>query len=289
MFSCTDYDLCDSDFNRSSTLLFHSASNAAPPPLLPEWTDHYPQGLIQRPTTPLYEPYQYGNQPSVTPGIFDQNFSISGDPAFLHSADTSSSRSSSIFGYGTSAESFSHAPEYSTIHSFDSGRSFCNTVSSISIPSPPRLFADTPISRTNHFINPAHLEFTGLLPPITDALLQAHPKRIELSHNQPQSVKKSKRNPSQGKAERPKRKRMHICNLCGKDFNRPSALLLHSTVHTGERSNFCNVCGRSFSNLSNLRRHQRQLHASESEVQLPEIPGPTSVLDAYNFGSQTRF
>ncbi|POW15257.1 hypothetical protein PSTT_02197 [Puccinia striiformis] len=164
MFSCTDYDLCDSDFNRSSTLLFHSASNAAPLPLLPEWTDHYPQGLIQRPTTPLYEPYQYGNQPSVTPGIFDQNFSISGDPAFLHSADTSSSRSSSIFGYGTSAESFSHAPEYSTIHSFDSGRSFCNTVSSISIPSPPRLFADTPISRTNHFINPAHLEFTGLLP-----------------------------------------------------------------------------------------------------------------------------
>ncbi|KAI9606098.1 hypothetical protein H4Q26_004472 [Puccinia striiformis f. sp. tritici PST-130] len=218
------------------------------------------QGLIQRPTTPLYEPYQYGNQPSVTPGIFDQNFSISGDPAFLHSADTSSSRSSSIFGYGTSAESFSHAPEYSTIHSFDSGRSFCNTVSSISIPSPPSY-----------------------------ALLQAHPKRIELSHNQPQSVKKSKRNPSQGKAERPKRKRMHICNLCGKDFNRPSALLLHSTVHTGERSNFCNVCGRSFSNLSNLRRHQRQLHASESEVQLPEIPGPTSVLDAYNFGSQTRF
>ncbi|WAR61565.1 hypothetical protein PtB15_12B255 [Puccinia triticina] len=214
---------------------------------------------------------------------------LSRNSTFLNSAETSSSRSSSIFAYGTSLESHSRSTEPSRATSLDSQRSFYNILSSVSIPSPPQLFAYTPISRGNSSGKPSTLKVSGLLPPITDSNLQGRPKETDESTNGPQSAKDSKKSLSRSNPDRPKRKRMHVCGICGKDFNRPSALVLHRTVHTGERSNFCNVCGRSFSNLSNLRRHQRQLHVLESQMQLPEIPGPTSELDAYNFGSQTRF
>ncbi|KAA1107839.1 hypothetical protein PGTUg99_025851 [Puccinia graminis f. sp. tritici] len=250
----------------------------------------------ERPTTPFgssvkYERagYEYGDyQPTGSPGSFKHPF-VSRNPTFFSAAETSRSRSSSIFAHGTSSESHSHLTEPSRPPSFNSRPSFCNILSTISIPSPPPLFANTPISRANTLRKPSASNFSGLLPPITDAHLQARPKETANCTNGSQSGKDSKKDSSRSKSERPKRKRMHICHLCGKDFNRPSALLLHATVHTGERSNFCNVCGRSFSNLSNLRRHQRQLHVLESQMRLPEIPGPTSELDAYNFGSQTRF
>ncbi|PLW12037.1 hypothetical protein PCANC_20445 [Puccinia coronata f. sp. avenae] len=221
----------------------------------------------ERPTTP------YG---SVSNG--HSTFLPSGSKPF-------SSRSSS---YGLSLESHFHLSDDNRIPHLDSRRSLSHIVSAISIPSPPQLFANIPISRTSSYGNPPALTFPSLLPPITDAHFHARPKEND-SSKQTQPGKEHKKSSARSKTERPKRKRTHICNLCGKDFNRPSALLLHATVHTGERSNFCNVCGRSFSNLSNLRRHQRQLHVLESQMRLPEIPGPTSELDAYNFGSQTRF
>lgn len=49
------------------------------------------------------------------------------------------------------------------------------------------------------------------------------------------------------------------CPYCGKLFNRPSSLKIHSNSHTGEKPFACPVqhCGRSFSVLSNMRRHAR--------------------------------
>ncbi|OAV94671.1 hypothetical protein, variant [Puccinia triticina 1-1 BBBD Race 1] len=251
----------------------------------------------ERPMTPLGAGGRYEragckhneNHPSESSGSLCNPHSLSRNSTFYNSAETSSSRSSSIFAFGTSSESHSRPTEPNRTASLDSQRSVCNILSAISIPSPPQLFANTPISRGNRFGKPSALKFNGLLPPITDAHLQARNKETGQPTDVPQSAKDAKRSLPRSNTDRPKRKRMHVCGICGKDFNRPSALALHGTVHTGERSNFCNVCGRSFSNLSNLRRHQRQLHVLESQMRLPEIPGPTSELDAYNFGSQTRF
>ncbi|KAJ7060991.1 hypothetical protein C8F01DRAFT_1141493 [Mycena amicta] len=52
---------------------------------------------------------------------------------------------------------------------------------------------------------------------------------------------------------------MHQCELCGKEFPRPSGLLIHMNSHTNERRYTCKLlsCGRSFNVLSNARRHYR--------------------------------
>jgi len=72
------------------------------------------------------------------------------------------------------------------------------------------------------------------------------------------------------------------CSYCGKMFNRPSSLKIHSNSHTGEKPFACPVqdCGRSFSVLSNMRRHAR-VHGSYAEVSLPDsasdhYPSPLS-------------
>lgn len=49
----------------------------------------------------------------------------------------------------------------------------------------------------------------------------------------------------------------YVCKVCEKRFTRPSALNVHSHMHTGEKPFDCPVCHRSFSVNSNLRRHMR--------------------------------
>lgn len=53
-----------------------------------------------------------------------------------------------------------------------------------------------------------------------------------------------------------------VCRLCGKRFANPSALKIHSVVHTGEKPYSCNVCGKSFTQKGNLKSHQR-IHTGE--------------------------
>ncbi|KNZ48414.1 hypothetical protein VP01_568g3 [Puccinia sorghi] len=207
---------------------------------------------MERPRTPYRSVVKYGGQtereysdylPAGTPGSFGHRFSVGGNSTLPSFTKPFSSRSSS---YTTFTGSHSHFPEDGRLLSLDSRRPLCTSFPAISIPSPPQLFANTPISRSNSCANPSALKFPALLPPITDAhLQQPRPKETENSVEEPQSGKESKKNSSRSKTDRPKRKRMHI--------------------------------------------HQRQLHVLESQMPLPEIPGPTSELDAYNFGSQTRF
>ncbi|KAI8445449.1 hypothetical protein BY996DRAFT_6423390 [Phakopsora pachyrhizi] len=217
------------------------------------------------------------------------HLSSSSSPGSLSQTTNSSTPSFSLSAQAARNRSFSYTPNFDSpleykqegnesllnfINRDVSRHSICTTVSAISIPSPPQLFASANLGNNALFGTSIVPHVSRLLAPITEDELNPGGK-VKDSNSQ-KSNNKANETGTKDKQNRPKRKRMHICNICGKDFNRPSALLLHSSVHTGERSNFCNVCGRSFSNLSNLRRHQRQLHVLESQLPLPLLPKPQS-------------
>jgi len=54
-------------------------------------------------------------------------------------------------------------------------------------------------------------------------------------------------------------KKMHQCNICFKEFPRPSALKTHMNVHNNARPYTCGFpnCPKTFSVRSNARRHYR--------------------------------
>lgn len=49
----------------------------------------------------------------------------------------------------------------------------------------------------------------------------------------------------------------YICELCHKQFKRPSALRMHMRCHTEEKPSICKTCGKSFSEPGNLQKHER--------------------------------
>ncbi|XP_074710424.1 uncharacterized protein LOC141936932 [Strix uralensis] len=54
----------------------------------------------------------------------------------------------------------------------------------------------------------------------------------------------------------------HKCSFCGKGFNDQSPLLFHEMLHRGERPHKCLVCGKKFRQSSHLLSH-RAVHADE--------------------------
>uniref|UniRef100_A0A8C8S9Z9 Uncharacterized protein n=1 Tax=Pelusios castaneus TaxID=367368 RepID=A0A8C8S9Z9_9SAUR len=64
-------------------------------------------------------------------------------------------------------------------------------------------------------------------------------------------------------------KEPYECFECGKQFIRRSHLIIHQTVHMGEKPLKCTDCRKSFSNSSDLNNHRRS-HVSEKPYQCPE-------------------
>lgn len=60
----------------------------------------------------------------------------------------------------------------------------------------------------------------------------------------------------------PSQRSSNLCKLCGKTFANPSALRVHSVVHTGEKPHRCMLCGKGFTQKGNLKCHLR-IHTGE--------------------------
>uniref|UniRef100_A0A3P8UZK8 Zinc finger protein OZF-like n=2 Tax=Cynoglossus semilaevis TaxID=244447 RepID=A0A3P8UZK8_CYNSE len=67
-----------------------------------------------------------------------------------------------------------------------------------------------------------------------------------------------------------KKKKMHMCGVCGKSLSDYRSLSRHKMIHSGERPHRCEVCGRSFKLAGTLRQHEK-IHMDRERSYLCDV------------------
>jgi len=88
---------------------------------------------------------------------------------------------------------------------------------------------------------------------------------LSFPSNFPSGAEVQKRRPQKAQ------QKMHQCEVCSKEFSRPSGLRTHMNMHSHAQPYKCDfpACSKSFSVLSNARRHYRT-HGEEPPSSVPQ-------------------
>ena len=116
----------------------------------------------------------------------------------------------------------------------------------------------------------SHLETNIQTTTLLDSKYPSSLLGLPINHNstlgipKPQLMEVDSRRIDLGKMH--KTQQQNCCPHCPYSAACPANLLVHIRSHTGERPFTCNVCSASFSVSGNLRRHQKSVHHTNTDL-----------------------